>query len=60
MQPHALLSGEAKTALENCAASKVILLDSVPIAKEKRIKNGDCVVGAAFESNYLSCTKKSL
>ncbi len=35
---HALLSGEAVKNLENCAASKVILLDSVPITKDKIIK----------------------
>jgi ribose-phosphate pyrophosphokinase len=35
---HALLNGEAVKRLEECGASKIILLDSVPIPKEKRIK----------------------
>ena len=35
---HALLNGNAKENLENCAASEVIFLDSIPIPKEKRIK----------------------
>lgn len=50
---HALLSGEAKTALENCAASKVILLDSVPIAKEKRIKKMKIVSLAPLLSQII-------
>lgn len=35
---HALLNGLAKENLENCAASEVIFLDSIPIPKEKKIK----------------------
>jgi ribose-phosphate pyrophosphokinase len=35
---HGLLNGSAKQNLEECAASKIILLDTVPIPKEKRIK----------------------
>jgi len=35
---HALLNGNAIENLQNCAASEIIFLDSIPIAKEKRIK----------------------
>lgn len=35
---HALLNGEAVKRLQECSASKIILLDSVPIPKEKKIK----------------------
>jgi ribose-phosphate pyrophosphokinase len=35
---HALLNGKAKENLENCSASKVIFLDSIPIPKENKIK----------------------
>ncbi len=35
---HALLNGNAKENLENCSASKVIFLNTIPIPKEKRIK----------------------
>jgi ribose-phosphate pyrophosphokinase len=33
---HALLSGAAKKNLEECCASKIILTDTVPLAKENR------------------------
>ncbi len=35
---HALLNGEAILRLNECSADRVILLDSVPIPKEKKIK----------------------
>jgi len=35
---HALLNGKAKENLENCSASEVIFLDTIPIPKDKRIK----------------------
>ena len=35
---HAILSGKAKENLENCSATKVIFLDSMPIPEEKRLK----------------------
>lgn len=35
---HALLNGNAVENLENCSASKIIFLDTIPISKEKRIK----------------------
>lgn len=35
---HALLNGEAVSRLNECSADRVILLDSVPISKEKKIK----------------------
>lgn len=35
---HALLDGDAVKRLEECSANKIILLDSVPIPKEKKIK----------------------
>lgn len=40
---HALLSGEASKKLAECAASKVMLLDSVPISKEKTVKKMEIV-----------------
>jgi ribose-phosphate pyrophosphokinase len=50
---HALLSGEASKNLDDCAASKVILLDSVPIAKEKRIKKMKIVSLAPLLSQII-------
>ena len=50
---HALLSGEASKNLDNCATSKVILLDSVPIAKEKRIKKMKIVSLAPLLSQII-------
>lgn len=35
---HALLSGEAGKKLSACGADKIVVLDSVPVAKENRIK----------------------
>ena len=35
---HALLNGKAKENLENCAASEIIFLDTIPIPEEKKIK----------------------
>ncbi|MFC1727482.1 ribose-phosphate diphosphokinase [Patescibacteria group bacterium] len=35
---HGLLSGEACQKLENCPASQVVLLDTVPLPKEKKLK----------------------
>lgn len=35
---HALLNGNAKENLQNCAASEIIFLDSIPIPSEKKIK----------------------
>jgi len=40
---HALLSGEAVQKLDECAASKIMLLDSVPITKQKMIKKMEIV-----------------
>lgn len=35
---HALMSGKAKENLENCQAEKVLVLDTVPIAEEKKFE----------------------
>lgn len=35
---HALMSGKAKENLEDCPAEKVLVLDTVPVAKEKRFE----------------------
>jgi ribose-phosphate pyrophosphokinase len=40
---HALLSGEASKKLEECGASKIMLLDSIPIPKEKMLKKMEII-----------------
>lgn len=50
---HALLNGEAVKNLEKCSATKVMLLDSVPIPKEKRIKKMEIISLATFLSKII-------
>lgn len=51
---HALLNGEASKNLECCSATKVMLLDSVPIPKEKRIKKMEVISLAILLSKIIS------
>lgn len=51
---HALLNGEASKNLEKCSATKVMLLDSVPIPKEKRIKKMEIISLAILLSKIIS------
>lgn len=51
---HALLNGEASKNLEKCSATKVMLLDSVPIPKEKRIKKMEIISLAILLSKIVS------
>jgi len=50
---HALLNGEASKNLEKCSATKVMLLDSVPIPKEKRIKKMEIISLAILLSKII-------
>jgi len=50
---HALLNGNAKENLENCAASEVIFLDTIPIPKEKRIKKMKIISTASLLSKII-------
>lgn len=50
---HALLNGEASKNLEKCSAAKVMLLDSVPIPKEKRIKKMEIISLATLLSKII-------
>lgn len=51
---HALLNGDASKNLENSCATKVMLLDSVPIPKEKRIKKMEIISLAILLSKIIS------
>ncbi len=51
---HALLNGEASKNLEKCSATKIMLLDSVPIPKEKRIKKMEIISLAILLSKIVS------
>lgn len=51
---HALLNGEASKCLEKCSATKIMLLDSVPIPKEKRIKKMEIISLAILLSKIVS------
>lgn len=50
---HALLNGEASKNLQKCGATKIMLLDSVPIPKEKRIKKMEIISLATFLSKII-------
>ncbi len=51
---HALLSGEASKKLEECGASKIMVLDSVPISKEKVIKKMEIISLAPLLAKTIS------
>jgi len=55
---HALLSGNALENIEKCGASKIILLDSVPIPKEKRIKKMKIISLAPLLSKIIDRVHK--
>ncbi len=50
---HALLSGPAPERLQNCPASKVLLLDTVPIPEEKRIEKMEIISLAPLLSRVI-------
>lgn len=50
---HALLNGSAKQNLENCPASKILVLNSVPIDKEKKFKKMKVISVAPLLSKII-------